>query len=98
MSEPGVTGASSAFAVSRLHFAIPLPVESLHVAAAASKPAVPWPQAPAQELQQVCRDLSSLVVDPTHHNVPTACETKETCVRGGTQGACTALAPRAAHS
>lgn len=76
----GVAGALSTFSVSCLHFAIPLPVESLHVAAAAPEQAIPWPQAPSQELQQVCRDLSSLVVDPTHHNVSAACKINETSV------------------
>lgn len=80
MSQVEVTGGLPTLGVCCLHFAIPLPVESLHVAAAALQQTIPGPQAPTQELQQVGRDLSSLVVDLTHHNVPTACKTKETSV------------------
>lgn len=73
--------------MSRLHFAIPLPIESLHVAAAPQQ-TVPRAQAASQEPQQVRRDLPSLVVDPTHHDVSTACKTKRISVLGRKARAC----------
>lgn len=75
-----VTETLSALGASCQHLAVPLPVESLHVATAAPKQTIPWAQAPSQERQEVCRDLSSLVVDLTHHNVSAACKTNETSV------------------
>lgn len=55
-----VTVALSTFSISPLRFVVPLPVESLHVAPAAPKQSIPRPQAPSQDLQQICRDLCLL--------------------------------------